>query len=41
MSWRCDTCGAAFGNEDIPEECPKCGTIEGTFSLMEKEEKKE
>ena len=41
MSWKCDTCGAMFRKEDIPEECPKCGTIEGSFSLIEPEEEKE
>jgi len=37
MSWKCDTCGNTFQNEDIPEECPKCGTDNATFSLINEE----
>ena len=37
MSWKCDTCGATFELDDIPEECPKCGTNTGTFSLIDEE----
>jgi rubrerythrin len=37
MSWKCDTCGATFDNEDIPEKCPRCENEEGTFSLVDKE----
>ena len=37
MSWKCDSCGTTFEVEDIPEECPKCGKIDGTFSLMDEE----
>ena len=37
MSWKCDTCGAAFELQDIPETCPKCGTEDGTFSLIDED----
>jgi rubrerythrin len=37
MSWKCDICGTAFENEEIPEKCPKCGSEEGTFSLIDEE----
>lgn len=37
MSWKCDTCGATFESEDIPEKCPKCSVDDGTFSLIDEE----
>ena len=37
MSWKGDTCGAAFDIEDIPETSPKCGTDDSTFSLIDED----
>ena len=37
MPWKCDRCQAIFEMEEIPQKCPKCGTEDGTFSLVEYE----
>lgn len=32
-TWECDSCGAVFDLDDIPETCPECGSEDTTFSL--------
>lgn len=37
MKWKCDKCVDFFDLYDIPEECPRCGAEDDTFSLVDDE----
>ncbi len=33
--WRCGACGYVGDNEELPDNCPKCGALKGKFGPLE------